>query len=256
MVGTLGVCVDDEVTITCAASSNATTVLGWKSDVFGSVGPAYFSIPTDTASKARGSYNLSFVNTTAQVLVSRAVTTALLSLNATTISCLETRDGAQYSEISTGCFSFADPPSDPLASLVRCTTDSVTLQWNGSLFDGGSNLTTYTLTSNPPASNCNGSCAVDSATLQYSFTGLQFGVPYTLSVRATNCGGKQQGVQSNMNVTIPIPLPLNISVCSIYDATTNQIIQLSTTWSPLPGARLNDRLQCNRLGNYTVTYLS
>ena len=98
---------------------------------------------------------------------------------------------------------FLAPPSDPVASPANCTLDSVTLQWNGSLFDGGSNLTNYTLTSSPPTPNCNGSCAVAPTSRQYTFSGLQPGVPYTLGVSGTNCGGTQQGAQNNISVTIP-----------------------------------------------------
>ena len=105
--GYSGVCLGDQVTFTCTASSNATTVLRWQSDGFGVIGPAYFSI-SDMASKSRVPYNLSLVTTT-PVLVSKAMTVVVSSLNGTTISCAETNNGATYTDISnsTGCINFA-----------------------------------------------------------------------------------------------------------------------------------------------------
>ena len=91
----------------------------------------------------------------------------------------------------------------PVVTLTSCGLNAVTLQWSASLSDGGSNLTNYTLTSSPPTPNCNGSCAVGPTSRQYTFSGLQPGVPYTLGVSGTNCGGTQQGAQNNISVTIP-----------------------------------------------------
>ena len=105
--GYSGVCLGDQVTFTCNASSNATTVLRWQSDVFGVIGPAYFGI-SDMASKSRVPYNLSLVGTIpVAVLVSKAMTIVVSSLNGTTISCAETNNGATYTDISTGCINLA-----------------------------------------------------------------------------------------------------------------------------------------------------
>ena len=103
--GYSGVCLGDQVTFTCTASSNATTVLRWQSDVFGVIGPAYFST-SDMASKSRNSYTLSLVTTT-PVLVSKASSAVVSSLNGTKLSCAETQNGAIYTDIATGCIHFA-----------------------------------------------------------------------------------------------------------------------------------------------------
>ena len=135
----------------------------------------------------------------------------------------------------------------PVATPTSCGLNSVTLQWSRAL--SGYNLTNYTLTSNPPTSNCNGSCAVGPTTRQYTFSGLLPGVPYTLGVRGANCGGTLQGALSTVNVTIPSgwnpvnvislryvhssPGPQSPTVCPVFDAATTQLIQLSSTWYPL-----------------------
>eukprot|EP00731_Ephydatia_muelleri_P009932 Em0005g518a len=250
--GNTAVCAGDRLTFTCNASSNLTTQERWRGSSWGGDGNQVtlsVSDPRGTSTIRAIAFNVSLVSNSPYLLTKVEIAAATQDLNGTTVTCLETTNGASYVDVGTGCIIFAAPPSDPEATPTYCTLDSVTLQWNGSLFDGGSNLTNYTLTSNPPSSNCNGSCALNPAARQYTFSGLQPGVPYTLGVRGNNCGGTQQGTQSTFNVTIPNPqAPL---VCGIFDVATSNLTQVSTTWYPL---RVGNSLLCGPVSSYNVTY--
>ena len=88
-------------------------------------------------------------------------------------------------------------------NITGCTTDSVTLMWEEPV-ELDSPVFQYILSASPPVENCNPNCAVGPSTSQFVFTGLEAEVRYTLTLRADNCEGAQQGVVSVMeNIYIP-----------------------------------------------------
>ena len=95
-------------------------------------------------------------------------------------------------------YSLTGPPSVSSVSVASCSVDSVTLVWE----DTSSVPTRYVLSATPTVENCEPSCTVSSPTMEYTFTGLEGGVMYSVPVQADNCNGMQQGEEVTVDVSL------------------------------------------------------
>ena len=146
-------------------------------------------------------------------------------------------------------------------SVASCTVGSVTLVWE----DTSSVPTRYVLSATPTVENCEPSCTVSSPTMEYTFTGLEGGVSYSVAVQADNCNGMQQGEEVNMDISVSgivhdlcccnlvyFATPclriymhncfvyyitdvgsLSLNVCPTYDGSTNTLESIEATWNDL-----------------------
>ena len=92
-------------------------------------------------------------------------------------------------------YSLTGPPSVSSVSVASCTVDSVTLVWE----DTSSVPTRYVLSATPTVENREPS---SSPTMEYTFTGLEGGVNYSVAVQADNCNGMQQGEEVTVDVSL------------------------------------------------------
>ena len=90
------------------------------------------------------------------------------------------------------------PASVSSVSVASCTVDSVTLVWE----DTSSVPTRYVLSATPTVENCEPNCTVNSPTMEFTFTGLEGGVVYSVAVQADNCNGLQQGEEVNVHLAL------------------------------------------------------
>ena len=90
------------------------------------------------------------------------------------------------------------PPSVSNVSAASCTADSVTVVWE----DTSVIPTRYVLSATPPVLNCEPNCTVSSPTMEYTLTGLEGGVSYSVAVQADNCNGQQQGDEYVMDILL------------------------------------------------------
>lgn len=108
----------------------------------------------------------------------------------------------------------AFPPDAPTGVNATMGNGQVTLSWTAPVFDGGSPITSYTVTPNPsgspsPDTTCNTGGTATSCT----FAGLTNGTPYTFTVVANNAVGSGAASSSSSPVTpatVPNP-PTNVN---------------------------------------------
>ena len=90
-------------------------------------------------------------------------------------------------------------PTIEMYGVVSCSGDSVTLAWKEPTGGAIGAIAHYILSATPLVENCDPNCTVDPSTSQFTFTGLEAEVRYTLTLRADNCEGTQQeGLEYNV----------------------------------------------------------
>ena len=147
---------------------------------------------------------------------------------------------------------YTGPPSAKLVinrkdiSQTSATTASVVLRWEVE----GENISGIMITSSP-ALPCGGQCEVEGETGQLEQT-IQFGVEYNITVRADNCGGRQNGsgtvklllnggcgvlpasILTFMHTTICSAVPGEIrgfSLYPVYNNTLGSLEEFAATWN-------------------------
>lgn len=106
--------------------------------------------------------------------------------------------------VSTGAMpqdtlSYQTPPGAPTAVNATAGNNSATVDWTAPP-NGGSPLTSYTITPSPACANCTGLTASGSAT-STDVNGLTNGQPYTFTVNATNAMGTGPASAASPSVT-------------------------------------------------------
>jgi hypothetical protein len=111
-------------------------------------------------------------------------------------------------------------PSPPTNVVGTRGNTQVSLTWTAPLSNGGSQITSYTATSNP------GGFTASSATTNVIVTGLTNGTPYTFTVIATNSIGNSAPSSASSAVT-----PATVPGAPINVVGTRGNTQVSLTWS-------------------------
>jgi hypothetical protein len=91
-------------------------------------------------------------------------------------------------------------PTAPQGLTLTATTNSITATWRAPEHTGGKPIERYTAT-------INGAHAKQSTTTKATFTGLQHSTRYSISVTATNTGGKTSPAASGSGTTKTPPAP-------------------------------------------------
>jgi len=122
---------------------------------------------------------------------------------------------------ASAAFTPATAPSSPTSPVATAGTAQATVVFTASSFNGGSPITSYTVTSSPGAKTC-----VTGGTLTCTVNGLSNGVSYTFSVTATNAIGTSSP-SAPSNAVIPIGPPT--SPLSVHAVAGNT--KVSVTWA-------------------------
>ena len=105
--------------------------------------------------------------------------------------------GSSGTSTSSAAVTPAGPPDPPTGVSAVAGDRQATVDWDAPVFDGGSPIIGYSVTSNPDGITV----AVDGSTLSASVTGLTKTVPYTFTVTATNTVGTSEVSTSSVAVT-------------------------------------------------------
>ena len=108
--GNTAVCAGDRLTFTCNASSNLTTQERWRGSSWGGDGNQVtlsVSDPRGTSTIRAIAFNVSLVSNSPYLMTKVEIAAATQDLNGTTVTCLETTNGASYVDVGTGCIIFA-----------------------------------------------------------------------------------------------------------------------------------------------------
>ena len=97
----------------------------------------------------------------------------------------------------------ATVPAAPSAVHATAGNAQADVSWVAPVSDGGSPITSYTVTSNPPAASATVAAPATAATL----TGLTNGTAYTFTVTATNAVGTSAPSAASNSVTPVAPVP-------------------------------------------------
>ena len=106
------------------------------------------------------------------------------------------------------------PPTTPLNVMAKPRNTEIDLTWNEPTSDGGSALTTYKLSWEPPnsdtASEVNPGSGLPASVTNYTITGLANGVEYTITLLAENVIGEGTSTQVLATPVGPPTTPLNV----------------------------------------------
>ena len=126
-------------------------------------------------------------------------------------------------------------PAAPSGVIATPGAGQVAISWTAPTFDGGSPITSYTVTASPGGLTCT---TPDGSTLTCTITGLTNGVGYTFTVVATNTNGDSPASSPSSTVTpsaVPSP-PLNVTATtSNGGATISWDAPDSSGGSPITG---------------------
>ena len=98
----------------------------------------------------------------------------------------------------------ANAPGAPTSVTATVSGTSATVSWTAPANNGGSDITSYTATSNPHSRTCT---TTDGTTTTCTITGLTRGQAYTFTVTATNSSGTSAQSTASASVTIPAVAP-------------------------------------------------
>lgn len=134
-------------------------------------------------------------------------------------------------------------PGPPTTVDVSVGQDSASISWTAPTSDGGSLITSYTVTPSPKCKSCKGLTVTGSpAATKTTVTGLTGGTSYTFTVKATNSKG-----------TGPSSTPSNAVIPFIFDAAFPGTT-LSSAWDVVTGSNPNnDEQECYATSEVSVS---
>jgi len=142
-------------------------------------------------------------------------------------------NGDSIASSSTAPITPSSRPGPPVGPSAVAGSGQATVSWSAPFSNGGSTITSYTVTSTPDGRTCT---TPNGTTLSCNVTGLSEGVSYTFTVSATNTEGSGPDSASSAPVTIPtLPsAPRNVTGSSgDKSATVSWVAPLSNGYTPI-----------------------
>ncbi|KAL5494193.1 hypothetical protein EMCRGX_G015476 [Ephydatia muelleri] len=250
-------CPRDTVNYTCTisdASQSASVVTTWAGSVFKQCSPSQILLAqrglggaTDpTSSGACGNLSAMTTDITGPCYTSVLTISSPRYVNGSTVLC----GSAVVVGNDTLNVLMACPPSPPTITPVSCTSSSLTISWTKPS-ECGSPISQYTLTTNPPSLNCNPSCTQSPDLTQATLT-VQPSRSTTVSLRADNCGGTQAGQTSSASYIIQASgLVQDFRGIPVFSS--QGIVRIDFSWTPMSLQLAPGGLQCGPLPNYTIS---
>lgn len=143
-----------------------------------------------------------------------------------------------------------DFPSAPVAPVAQMTgSGQVTVSWSPSVTDGGSAISSYTVTASPGGAGC----TATSPTTICTVSGLTNGTSYQFAVTATNTLGSSGSAMSNSVTPVVVPgTPMNVvATPSNQSATVTWVAPTSNG-----GATITSYTVTSSPGSLTCTWTS
>ena len=120
----------------------------------------------------------------------------------------------------------ATVPKTPLNLVAKPRNKKADVTWAVPTFNGGSVLTTYTMSWTPPNSEGASQVKFEASVLEHTITGLTNGEEYTITLLAENAVGVGQSTKVSVTPETVPSTPLNLVVAKARDG------KIDLTWKP------------------------